>query len=100
MKVCTLIVRLVGIFMLVRSIIAFIEVKSMQGAMQTNLGGASISINGLGMVDGQMSRMQIYIWLGILTGLLCTIFAHFVARLLTFDVADGKSVESIHASES
>lgn len=98
MKICTLIVRLVGVYLLVRSTIAFIEIKSMKGMMQTSMGGASFSVSGLDMGD-QMMRMQIYIGLGVFTGLLCTVFAHFVARLFTFDAPKDKPAESRSASD-
>jgi hypothetical protein len=82
MKICTLIVRLVGIFLFVRCSIALSEVHSMRAAMQARFEGLSVS--GLDP-GGQLTSMQVYIKLGILAGLLCVVFAPFVARVLTFD---------------
>lgn len=95
MKICTLIVRLVGITLLVRSLIALIEVSNLRGnmqAMQTKFGGASLSMGGLDM-SGQITRMHFYIILGIVAGLVCTVLAPHIARLLTFDAPEDKAVE-------
>jgi len=99
MKICTLIVRLVGIALLVRSVITLIELRSMSGAMQAKFGGASLSISGIN-AGGQITRMHVYVILGILAGLVCAAFAPFVARLLTFDAPAEKAAEPYTAPSS
>jgi len=92
MKICTLIVRLVGLALVVRSITALIELSSLSGRMQAGFGGASLRITGMDP-SGQITRMYIYIAFGILAGLVCTVFAPWVARLLTFDAPEDKPAE-------
>ena len=94
MNICTLIVRLVGLALLVRSVITLIEVRGMSGAMKAQFGGASLSIGGLN-AGGQITRIHVYAILGIVVGVFCTAFAAFVARLLTFDAPADRQTEPV-----
>jgi hypothetical protein len=85
MKTPTILVRLIGIYLLTTSTITLIQIgrmTTMQQAMQPKIPGIpSVNIPQNPMLDD----MQIYGWIGIVVGLVAVAAAGFLARLLTFD---------------
>ena len=79
MKICTLVVRLLGIYLIVTAVIAIIEARGISSTI--NIAGVTVG----GLVEGPVNRMYAYAALGLSAGLTCTLFAARVARLLTFD---------------
>jgi hypothetical protein len=106
MKTPTLIVRLIGIYLLATSIIGLVQIgrqasmqESTQMAMQQQMQEAIKfqTIHGLPTSkmpsipeNPMISDMQVYLWIEIVVGLAASAFAGFLARLLTFD-ADSRS---------
>jgi hypothetical protein len=79
MKTPTLIVRLTGLYLLVSNTVGLLQLHKAKAMMGT-FGTPQMQL----MVD-----MQLYLWLGLLVGLAATVFAGFLARLLTFDSEPG-----------
>ena len=75
MKTPTLIVRLVGLYLLTTCSIGLLQLNKAQ-AMAGQLGGTQ---------NQMMADFGVYLWLGVIAGLGATVFAGPVARLLTFD---------------
>ena len=75
MKTPTLIVRLVGLYLLVTCAVGLMQLKKAQ-AMASQFGGANMPA---------MSDLGVYLWLGLGAGLAATLFAGPLARILTFD---------------
>jgi hypothetical protein len=75
MKTPTLIVRLVGLYLLTTCSIGLLQLKKAQ-AMVGQFGGTQ---------NQMIADIGVYLWLGLLVGLGATIFAGPLARLLTFD---------------
>ena len=78
MKTPTIIVRLIGIYMLTTSIMALVQLGRFTTAMPM-LPGVNVQQNQM------IGDFQIYAWIGIVIGLAATTFAGFLAKLLTFD---------------
>jgi hypothetical protein len=78
MQTPTIIVRLIGIYMLTASIMALVQIGRFTTAMPV--------MPGVNVQQNQMiGDFQIYAWIGIVIGLAATAFAGILARLLTFD---------------
>jgi hypothetical protein len=75
MKTPTLIVRLVGLYLLTTCSVGLLQLNKAQ-AMVGKFGGTQ---------NQMMADFSIYLWLGAIVGLGATIFAGPLARLLTFD---------------
>jgi len=91
MKTPTIIVRLIGIYLLTNSVITLIQIgrmASMQQAMPAML-TSNIPQNPM------LGDMQIYAWIGIIVGLVATVIAGVLARLLTFDSEEPKKNPSL-----
>ena len=74
MKTPTLIVRLVGLFLLVNNAITLVQIRSIQ------------SLGPIGTTQqATIGNFQTYAILGLLSGVVGTLFAGPLARLLTFD---------------
>jgi uncharacterized membrane protein YqgA involved in biofilm formation len=80
MKTPTLIVRLVGLYLIVHNTIALIQVQKING------------MGGVGPAQEQIvGDIRIYAVAGLLAGLAAVIFAGPLARILTFDAGrDGR----------
>lgn len=74
MKICTLIVRLIGLYLFIAPLIALFQVYRMNDAM-----------GGMRSLPGNVTVILV---LEIVVGLLAAIFAGKVARLLTFDAGN------------
>ncbi|MGA2445210.1 MAG: hypothetical protein ABSG50_07270 [Opitutaceae bacterium] len=74
MKTPTLIVRLVGLYLLATCPVALFQIQKVHA-----LAGAST------LQDNLVGVFQFYAWLGLVVGLAATLFAGPLARLLTFD---------------
>jgi hypothetical protein len=81
MKTPTIIVRLIGIYLLTNSIITLIQVGRMASMQQAQ--------------NPMLGDMQIYAWIGIIVGLVATAIAGVLARLLTFDSEEPKKNPSL-----
>ena len=75
MRTPTLIVGLVGLYLLTSCSIALLQLHKAQ-AMAGQFGGAQ---------NQMIADISIYLWLGLIVGFGATIFAGPLARLLTFD---------------
>ena len=75
MKTSTLIVRLVGLYLLVSFTVAIIELQKMTANIP------SIQFGQLPV----LGNFRAYSWIGIIVGLAATIFAGPLAHVLTFD---------------
>ena len=75
MKTPTLIVRLFGLYLLTTCTVGLLQLNKTKAVM------GSFGVPQLQL----MADMQLYLWLGVLVGLAATVFAGFLARLLTFD---------------
>ncbi len=75
MKTPTLIVRLVGLYLLTTCGIGLHQIGKMQGLVGVAGGKQGQSLSDFGL----------YMWGGIIAGAIATLFAGRVARLLTFD---------------
>lgn len=74
MKTPTLIVRLVGIYLVVQSSMTLLQVQKMK------------ALGGIGSAQNQIvGDIWIYAIAGLVVGLAATAFAGIIARLLTFD---------------
>jgi preprotein translocase subunit SecF len=73
MKTPTLIVRLAGLYLLARGSITLIEIRQ---AQSFGIGAQQQSI---------VSNIQLYAIVGLIVGIVATLFAGWLARLLTFD---------------
>jgi len=80
MKTPTLIVRLVGLYLLTTCSIGLLQLNKAQ-AMVGQFGGPQ---------NQMIADVGLYLWLGVLGGLGATIFAGPLARLLTFDSEPGE----------
>ena len=81
MKTPTLIVRLIGLYLLVQSSMVLVQLLRMK-----EMGG------GLGMTQNQVvGDIRLYAVLGLLVGLAATVFAGRLAQILTFDSATSGS---------
>lgn len=81
METPTLIVRLVGLYLLATCSTGLLQLKQAQ-AMASQFGGATMP---------GLSDFGLYLWLGLVVGLAAAIFAGPLARLLTFDAAPRES---------
>jgi hypothetical protein len=97
MKTPTLIVRLIGLYLLATSIFGLVEIgrqESMQIAMQQQM-RETIRKQTFPFLPSQevpsipenpmIGDMQVYLWIEIVIGLAASARAGFLARLLTFD---------------
>lgn len=76
MKTPTLIVRLVGLYLVVQNTIALIQAQKIQ------------SMDGIGLAQQQIvGDIRIYAIAGLLAGLAAAAFAGPLARILTFDAS-------------
>ena len=75
MKTPTLIVRLLGLYLLTTCSIGLLQFHKVR-VIADQLGGAQ---------NQMIADISIYLWLGLIVGLGATIFAGPLARLLTFD---------------
>ena len=75
MKTPTLIVRLLGLYLLTNCAVGLLQLNKAQ-TMVSQLAGTE---------NQMISDFSIYLWLGVVVGLGATIFAGPLARLLTFD---------------
>jgi hypothetical protein len=75
MKTPTLIVRLVGLYLLTTCSIGLLQLNKAQ-AMVGSLGGSK---------NQMIADFGIYLWIGLIIGLSATFFAGPLARILTFD---------------
>lgn len=90
MKTPTLIVRLGGLYLLTTATIALIQIGKMHAMQVTIPGLPSVHIPQNPVLDD----MRIYMWLAVVVGLVATLFAGFLARLLTFDAEQpGRAVD-------
>jgi hypothetical protein len=80
MKTPTIIVRLLGLYLLTNGIITLLQVSKMQ----------AIGQGFPGVKNSVVDDIQLYGWLGLLVGLSATLFAGPLARLLTFDSEPGR----------
>ena len=80
MKTPTLIVRLVGLYVLATSSIGLLQLHKVQ-AMAGPFGATA---------NPMMTDISVYLWLGLIVGLGATIFAGLLARVLTFDSDPGE----------
>jgi hypothetical protein len=78
MKTPTLIVRLVGLYLLLNGVIALLQVQKME-AMQVTLPGMPVQQNGV------FGDVQLYAGISVFAGLALAVFAGRLAELLTFD---------------
>ncbi len=85
MKTPTLIVRLIGLYLLMTCSFALFQIQK-----------APAMVPGFQAKQNQMvGDFQLYAWLGLLVGLGATIFAGPLARVLTFDSEPkGKTADS------
>jgi len=81
MKTPTIIVRLIGLYLLANSIITLIQIGRMATMQQTMQGGPNPTLTQNPMLDD----MRIYAWIGIIVGLVAIAIAGPLTRLLTFD---------------
>ena len=77
MKTPTLIVRLVGLYLLASCAIGIMQI----GQMESLAGPVGISTQQQSVV----SHMQVYCVFGVIVGLAATVFGGPLARMLTFD---------------
>ena len=75
MKTPTLIVRLVGLYMVTTSTVGLLQLQKAR-AMAGHMGGSQNQVLG---------DMQLYLWFGFLIGLGATVFAGRLAHILTLD---------------
>lgn len=75
MKIPTLIVRLTGLYLAVRCTITLLQVKKMAALV----GGMATA------QDQIVGDIRIYAIIGLVVGIIATMFAGVLARLLTFD---------------
>jgi hypothetical protein len=87
MKTPTLIVRLIGLYLLTTCSIGLLQLNKAQ-AMVLQTGGSQ---------NKMIADFGIYLWVGLLIGLGATIFAGPLARILTFD--SDPSEESLDLSD-
>ena len=83
MKICTLVVRILGFALLTKSVVAIVEMRNIGAALSAQF-GSSVSVSSM-VPGGAVTRLYVYAVLGIAVGLACAIFAPFLARVLTFD---------------
>ncbi len=75
MKTPTLIVRLVGLYLLIKCSIGLLQLKRAQ-AMVGLVGSSSMPL---------VEDFRLFLWLGLALGLVSTLFAGPFARILTVD---------------
>jgi translation initiation factor 6 (eIF-6) len=108
MKTPTIIVRLIGIYLLTTSTIGLIQIsrqeavqEAMQQQIQQTIRQQTAGLPHVQMQSTQMSEnpligeIQIYSWIGIVVGLTAIAAAGFLARLLTFDAEPKKNNPSL-----
>ena len=74
MKTPTLIVRLIGIYLVVTCSIGLLQLHNM-----ASFGGQAFAMNPV------LASFPVYCWIGLVVGVATTLFAGLLARLLTFD---------------
>lgn len=79
MKTPTLIVRLVGLYLLTTCSISLLQLNKAQ-AIAGQFGGPP---------NQMIADFSIYLWIGVIVGVGATIFSGPLARLLTFDSEPG-----------
>ena len=75
MKTPTLILRLIGLYLLTKCSFVLLHLKKAQ-AMAGPFGGSS---------GPMVEELNFYLWIGLVLGMGATLFAGPLARLLTFD---------------
>ena len=75
MKTSTLILRLIGLYLLTKCSLGLLHLKKAQ-AMVGPFGGSS---------GPMVEELRLYLWLGLVLVMGATLFAGPLARLLTFD---------------
>jgi hypothetical protein len=86
-KTPTLIVRLVGLYLVTSSAIALVQIQKMES--MPGMMGMPANVNPM------LGSMQFFAGLGLLVGVGATWFAGPLARLLTFDSEPGKNSRDI-----